>query len=371
MAPSIRAVAVGILVATLSCGAFATGSSAIIEIRTAGLDAAQIAPDEQQVATLAFHKTNPSTVPIEIQIWDFRKRMLLRTQHFEEAILSRTFDASRLAYSTDGLLLAAYAGRGETVHVLRPSDLLDLHQIPLELGSSRLTGFEISPSSHTLAVCRSFDNENGGDIRIYDLDSGKEIRRWVIAGGNQSLSGLAWRSDGRVLAVAASIYAPFKRLAGTIYVFDRDSETPVNRFRVGFLPGSLAFGGDDNLYVSSAMSGGYFAHWTTDLAIFNAQTGKQTGRIRAGRVGIRRTIAISGNKKLLLAYADREKTTFEGLEDTLKVRDSQWQVVDIDTRQVLFTTPGTEYEQSSLSTSGRFLLLRIAGRLRILSIGSN
>jgi WD40 repeat protein len=371
MAPSIRAVVVGILVTSLYCGAFATGLSAIFEIGTAGLDAAQIAPDEQQVATLAFHMTNPGAIPIEIQVWDFRKRMLLRAHHFEETIPSMTFDASHLAYSADGLLLAAYAGRGETVHVLRSSDLQDLREIPLELRSSKLTGFEISPSSHTLAVSRSFDNENGGDIRIYDLDSGKEMRRWVITGGNQhSLSGLAWRSDGRVLAVAALIYAPFKQL-GTIYVFDPDSETPVNRFRVGFSPGSLAFGGDDNLYVSSAMSGGYFTHWTTDLPIFDAQNGKQTGRIRAGRVGIRRTIAISGNKKLLLAYADREKTTFEGLEDTLKVSDSQWQVVDTDARQVLFTIPATEYEQSSLSASGRFLLIRSAGRLRILSIGSN
>ena len=104
------------------------------------------------------------------------------------------------------------------------------------------------------------------------------------------------------------------------------------------------------------------------MPIFDAKTGKQMGKIPAQKVGIRRTIAVSGNKRILLAYADREKTTFEGLEDTLKVSDAQWQIVDVTSGQVLFTIAATEHDQSSLSTTGRFLLNLSAGKIRIFSV---
>jgi len=276
---------------------------------------------------------------------------------------------SYVRYSADGLLLAVYAGGG-TVNVFRSSDLQELNQIPLELSSAQLSGFEISPSSHILAIRRSFDR--GGDVRIYDLDSGKELRDWTISKGFlcplHGVLGVAWRGDGRQLAVTAPDNGPCTRFAGTIYVFDPDSTEPVNRFRVGFLPGSLAFGSDDKLYVASMTCGGYFAHWTTDLPIFDVKTGKRVGKIPARKVGIRRTIAVPENKRILLGYADREKTTFEGLEDTLKVSDAQWQIVDVTTGQVLFTIAATEYDQSSLSTSGRFLLNLSTSELRIFPV---
>ena len=368
MARPIWVVALGIFIVSIVGAAVAAEPPAIFEMRIAGLRAAEIAPDEQQVATLAFRIAKPGTVPAEIQIWDFRKRTLVRTRRFEVSIPSMVFSTSHLRYSADGLLLAVYAGVG-TIHVFRSSDLQELNQIPLELSSAQLSGFEISPSSHILAVRRSFDR--GGDVRIYDLDNGKELRSWGISKGFlcplHRVSGLAWRGDGGLLAVTAPDNAPCTRFAGTIYVFGLNSDEPVNRFRVGFLPGSLAFGSNDKLYVASMMCGGYFAHWTTDLPIFDAKTAKQVGNIPAGKVGIRRTIAVSGNKRILLAYADREKTTSEGLEDTLKVSDAQWQIVDVTTGRVLSTIPATEYDESSLSTSGRFLLNRSTSKLRIFS----
>jgi len=50
------------------------------------------------------------------------------------------------------------------------------------------------------------------------------------------------------------------------------------------------------------------------------------GRIPVGKTGFRTHITIPANKHVLLAHADREKTTLEGFEDTLKVTDAQWQV---------------------------------------------
>lgn len=362
-------VALGIFIISILSAGEAAEPPAIFETEIADLRAAQIAPDEQRVATLAFQTKNLGSVPVEIQIWDFRRRTLVRTRRIEVSIASRVWRGSHILYSADGLLLAVYASGG-TVHVFRSSDLRELNQIPLELSSARLSGLEISPSSHTLAVRRSF--ERGGDVRIYDLDSGKELRSWAISKGFLKplyrVLGIAWRDDGRLFVVTAPDNGPCTRSGGTVYVFDPNSAEPVNRFRVSFLPGSVAFGSNDNLYVTSMMCGGYFAHWTTDLPVFDAKSGKCLGKIPAGKVGIRRTIAASGNKRILLAYADREKTTLEGFEDTLKVSDAQWEIVDLATKQVLFIIPATEYDQSSLSTSGRLVLNLTAGRLRIFSV---
>lgn len=364
--------ALGILI-VFGLGTAVAEQLPVFEMGFSGLRAADFAPNEQQVATLAFPLANSGTVRVEIQIWDFRRQTLVQSGHFEVSIPSMALEDSQVRYSTDGLLLAVYAGGG-TVHVFRSSDLQELTQIPLELSSAQLSGFEISPSSHILAVRRSFGGAaRGGDLRIYDLDSGKQLRRWLIREGDlypvYGVSGVAWSGEGKLLAVTAPSDRPFARFAGTIYILAPDSAEPVNRFGVRFPPGSLAFGSDDKLYVASMASGGYFAHWTTDLSIFNAKTGKQAGRIRAGKVGIRRTIAVSGNGRILLAYADRDKTTFEGLEDTLKVSDPQWQIVDVTAGRVIFTIPATEYaDQCWLATSGRFLLNVETGKLRIFSI---
>jgi hypothetical protein len=363
--------ALGIFIVSGLGTAVAVEPPAIFEMGFSGLRAAELAPNEQQFAALAFQITKPGVVPVEIQIWDFRKRTLVRDRHFETNIPSKVLSTAHIRYSADGVLLAVYVGGG-TVHVFRASDLQQLNQIPLELSSAEVSGFEISPSSHVLAVRRSLGR--GGDLRLYDLDSGKELRDWPISEGFLSelyrVSPVAWRGDGGLLATTAPDDAPCTRFGGTIYVFDPNAAKPVKLFRVHYLPGSLAFGTDEKLYVASMTCGGYFAHWTTDLPVFEARSGRQIGKIPAQQVGIRRTIAVAQDKTTLLAYADREKTTFEGFEDTLKINDAQWQVLDASTGHVFFSIPATEYDESLLSKSGHFLLNVTTDKLRIFSVPS-
>jgi hypothetical protein len=362
-------VALGIFIVSALGSAAAAEPTAIFEMGFSGLRAAELAPDEQQFAALAFQITKPGVLPVEIQIWDFRKRTLVRNRHFEANIPSMVLSTSHIRYSADGVLLAVYVGGG-TVHIFRASDLQELNQIPLESGSAQVSGFEISPSSHVLAVRRSLTR--GGDLRLFDLDKGKELRDWPISEGFLSqiyrVSAVAWGRDGGLLATTAPDDGPCTRFGGTIYVFDPNSAKPVNRFRVHYLPGSLAFGSDEKLYVASMTCGGYFAHWTTDLPVFEARSGRQIGKIPARQVGIRRTIAIAQDKRTLLAYVDREKTTFEGFEDTLKINDAQWQVLDASTGHVFFSVPATENDESLLSKSARFLLNVETDKIRIFSV---
>jgi hypothetical protein len=96
------------------------------------------------------------------------------------------------------------------------------------------------------------------------------------------------------------------------------------------------------------------------------------GRIPAGRVGFRTHITIPANKQVLLAHADRQKTTFEGLEDTIKVTDAQWQVWDLSSGKVVLTIPETTGmaggRSPSLSSNGHFMFAKQEQDLKIFSV---
>src|SRR5215472_15461325 len=100
------------------------------------------------------------------------------------------------------------------------------------------------------------------DVRIYDLDSGEEIRSWKIDQNSEfktskllqvhpqlDRSGLAWRGDGGALAISVADNLPCLRGGGTIYMFDSTSSRAPKTFRVPLLPASIAFGTGNNLYV--------------------------------------------------------------------------------------------------------------------------
>jgi WD40 repeat protein len=238
------------------------------------------------------------------------------------------------------------------LHVLRTADLEEIRTIHVP-SRAKIHTFEVSPAAHQVAV-RVSDN-----VLLYDLDSGEEIRRWKIKHSDGYERGLAWRGDGGALATSVADSSPCMRGGGMIYVFDPKSEKVSNVFDVPLLPADIAFGPGDSLYVASNTCGGFFAHWTLDLPFFDSVTGKKMGRIPAGRVGFRTHITIPANKQVLLAHADREKMTFEGLEDTLKVTDAQWQVWDLSSGKVLLTilkTMGTAVDCSpSVSNNGHFV----------------
>jgi WD40 repeat protein len=336
-----------------------------------GLLVAEMSPEEEHLIALVMRwpKGDPPTA--ELQVWDFRKGMLLQTHSLPTPETSSPalqsewqLGITALRYTSDGQLLVVSMSRG-LVHVLRTDDLEEIRTIHVP-SHAKIHTFEVSPAAHQVAVRVS------DDILLYDLDSGGEIRRWKIKHSDGYEQGLAWRSDGGALAASVADYSPCNRGGGMIYVFDPRSEKISNVFDVPLLPADIAFGPGDTLYVASNTCGGYFAHWALDLPFFDSATGKKMGRIPAGRVGFRTHIAIPANKHVLLAHADREKTTFEGLEDTLKVTDAQWQVWDLSSGKVVLTMPETIEtamdRAPSLSNNGHFVYARQEQGLQIFSV---
>jgi WD40 repeat protein len=337
------------------------------DLQISGLRTAEISPNEKWLAALVTQTPKATTPSVVVQIWDFRNGTFVQNRDLDGPTHVTPGETGYIRYSGDGNLLAVYMGAG-VVHVLGADDLKEMRKIQLDSASDEITGFEISPAAHILALRRS-TRHGGGDVLIYDLDTGNELRSWKIDRGVVPAgSGVAWRSDGRIFGAVAADNFRCTRFGGTVYLFDPALEKPVSSFRVSFLPGTLAFGTGDRLYVVSSTCGGYFANWAPDLPIFDATTGRQIGKIPGDKVGIRRYITISVDKKRLLAFADREKTTLEGLEDYLKISRSEWQVRDLPTGKLVSTLPGSEGEEYSLSTSGHFAFRFLHNEVRVFSL---
>jgi hypothetical protein len=348
-------------------------------IQIPSLRVVRMSPDEKYLAALVVHWPNGAPPTAELQLWDFRRGTMLRSRGLPAPQPRPGYPrgTTYLRYTSDGQLLAVYTG-GDSLHVLRATDLEAVRTVHIQSHAS-INAFEISPTGHRAAVCMS------GDIRVYDLDSGEEIQSWRINPSAEfrisellqvhsqlDRPGLAWRGDGGALAVSVADNAPCLRGGGTIYVFDPTSNQGLKTFRVPLLPASIAFGTGNSLYVASNTCGGYFTHWTLDLAIFDSTSGRETGKIPAGRVGFRGYMAISMNKQILLAHADRERTTVAGFEDTLSITDEQWQVWDLSALKLVLAFPVIGRESianyPSLSDSGHFLCVNRAQDLEIFSV---
>lgn len=320
----------------------------------------------------------------ELEVWDLRSGSLLRARALPTPHPGQEYGnaGGYVRYTSDDQFLAAYPG-GDFLYLLRASDLEQIRTIKIQ-SQLNVTDLEMSPSGHRLAMRMS------GDISLYDLDSGEEIRHWSVhqyphfemwslLRVNPQLSGswLAWNEDGTALAMSVADNQPCLRGGGTIYILNLTKSDAPKSFRFGLLPSAIAFGHGDNLYVASNTCGGYFSHWRLDLPILDAASGRETGRIPAGEVGIRNTITISANKRFLLAYADWEKMTLEGFEDTLKIEDAQWQVWDLSAQRVILVLEKEPVainmlpertETWHLSSTGRFAYRSRAQEVRIFSV---
>lgn len=351
--------------APLSCQTLPSLASPSHVVRISGLRVAEMSPDEEYLAAFVVHGPKGASATAELEVWDFRGGGLLRARSLRVPALRPGFMPS-LRFTSDSQLLTAYAG-GDLLHVLRFSDLEEVRTIQIP-PTANPTAFEVSPTDHRLAVRLAGD---ACAVRLYDLDSGKEIQSWTInkypefrwpellkVSPQLDGSGLAWQADGAALAISVADNPRCMRGGGTIYILDPASPR-MRTFRIPLLPASIAFGAGNALYVASDTCGGYFSHWVLDLPILDAASGKETGRLPAGKTGIRRRISISANRQFLLGFADRERTTFEGFEDTLKVEDAQWQVWDLKARRMILTLPADAHvgpcNYNLISGSGRFL----------------
>ena len=327
-----------------------------------GPRASAMSPDEKSLAVIAIHRPRGAAPSAELQVWDFRNGSMLRSRPLTAPELQprQPVPIMQLQYTNDGELLVVHSG-GEKVQVLRSSDLEQLR----EVHTGAVSSLEVAPADHRMAA------RGEGRVRIYDLDSGEPVWTWSVPTDLKSTEvlfrahprldgpGLAWRADGNAVAISVADAAPCMRGGGTIFTVELKFTSAAKSFRVPLLPGNVGFDGDDRLYVAGSTCGGYFEHWTLDLPVYDPATGREVGKIPGDRVGVRGFFSISANKQVLVAFADREKTTFlPGFEDTLETKDAQWRVWDLTSRKLLMSVPEKNSFRSTLmgvSSGGHFI----------------
>jgi WD40 repeat protein len=366
-------------------------------LKVSGLGGADVSPSDVVLATTNCEpliQSGPATrYSNYLETWDIRTlRLLLREPLNEGGAPTASCEAGEVRYSADGSLLVASTGLGDLVRVFNAETLKALRtiRIPLQVSEihvgnssikvnwhSKITGFEVSPLRHLLALRiyrGDYDKHDlinwtqylGGFVRVYDLDSGVQVNEWEIptgylAGG----TGLAWSQDGSVLAAAASDRMRCYSGGGTVYFFDLPTSRQVRKIRVPNLVGDIAFGTGNTVYVANGSCAGYFGNRKPRLPTFDAASGNRLGDIEFVDSGIRYNLAVSMNRRALLGYVGREEMRWE-FEDTLEVIDQRFAVWDLATRRVVYVSSdlgGHGPNQSvlftfRLSASGHWAALR-------------
>lgn len=116
-----------------------------------------------------------------INLWDWQK-----AQH----LWSVPADASSLAFSQDGRLVAAAAGHNVKLVSVQDRQELNPTGRPRSL---ELTAFAVGPEGKHLVAGTS-----QGEFVVYDLATGKSLRRWLSSA--EPIRQLVFRPDGRILA---------------------------------------------------------------------------------------------------------------------------------------------------------------------------
>jgi RNA polymerase sigma factor (sigma-70 family) len=211
----------------------------------------------------------------EIGLWDVtsgKKRQLLDTQ--SGAIFT-------LALSPDGTLLATGSRKGG-IPLWNPKTGELVRKLGKD-GERQCYHVAFSPDAKTLAAIER-DAKNQDSLSLWDLASGKEMRRFE---GSIGLWGLAYSRDGKTLIAATS---------GAIRLLDAATGK-----EIGLTAGSPSF----VCFASTSPDGRTLAYLrNNDIRFWDMKSGREIGSIDAHNNGIRslalapdgRTVAASGGE---------------------------------------------------------------------------
>jgi RNA polymerase sigma factor (sigma-70 family) len=256
---------------------------ALFTLATGGTDAIAISPDGRTIVTKQ---------DVHLHIHDFRSRKVLRSVNLVPKKNPRSAEAHALAFTPDGKAVAT------------TSDGHDVHLIDIESGRTIRDFVHDNPESgpsggspQVLAVAFSADGKwmaSGGlgndkedyFARLWDVETGKEVRRFMHGKKGYGVRSLAFSPDGKTLATFSSQSGAFLRL------FDVDTGKERRAFPmdgdIRTRPGSVAFAPDGKTVVAAGSS----------IRLYDVATGEERLRIDRRAIGPRFT---DGGKTLVAA----------------------------------------------------------------------
>jgi hypothetical protein len=344
-----------------------------------GTLSADVAPDDHVAAVNSFGWENKSELVEQLQVWDFHKHTLVASKTLMRQTLPKVDDAA----INPGFVRFAQSGRKIVVCecnqgrllVLEPKTLDELQSIDLEMSSwprvhPNASGFhsfvadvQVDERADRAAVLLAWWGLGGGELRVYDLISGKIIQKWDF---QADVGKISLDPAGDMVAILFIPFPPGDRLLSlkerNLSVLNVDSGETVTKINTGYVASSVAFVGNDRFAtVSANPEPRYFSKDT--LKIWNARTGQLIREISSQPGGVHDTLLVSAGGQVALGYVGLDKERghwWLGQESYLDNVYRRFRLWDLMTGQAIATSsdlPSLTGSAFALSAKGDIVLI--------------
>jgi WD40 repeat protein len=359
-----------------------------------GYAAAAFSPDDRLLAVIAskgFQGKEGTEITEEVQIWDFRSGKLIA----EKVLSRRPLSTVTQQHPDQGAALYGYTHSGSELLLYRDGHLMlldaaTLDQIrEIDLGMSSWPKFPPSWASRSfleevtmdgngrrVAVLLQWGTGGGGELRVYNLNSGDLIRKWAY----QDLRGKRDRSedfggadispDGRQVAVSI---IPFGFGEGelhasdrNVFVLDVDSGHTVASINTDYPAGEVRFAPVDppSLLTVSADNFDRGRSRKDTIKVWDPQNGKLLSGLARPPEGVHFQLQVSSDGRIVMGYTGLERFTGHWWllqEEYGFVAYNRFSLWDLKTGQIIASSPeippSQSHRQFLLSPKGDVVLL--------------
>jgi WD40 repeat protein len=344
-ARAVAWVSVGILLIVWSSGArIMSGEQPqdrfrLYVLRTGtGYHGAMFSPDGRFVAVLASRETSEKQgTPVEeIQVWDFRSNKLV-----SEKVLSPQWvpspDATYqqqtylYAYSQSGSIIAL-CGNGRLT-LLDPKSFEELRDIDLDAAAwpkfppnssswSYVKKLSLDRNADRAAVLLQWGVGGGGELRVYDLQSGDLVKKWdyhdlrTNADGYADFGGADISPDGHKVGVSIIPFLPgegdLHAWDRNVFVLDVDTGKKISEMNTVYPAGDVQFAATDPLSLLTVSADNFNRERsrTDAVKVWDPLTGKLLRGLTDPTGGVHFQVQTSSDGRVVLGYTGLEK--FEG-----------------------------------------------------------
>lgn len=356
-----------------------------------GTQSADISPDERFVVTDVYAKNQDAdagTNPYSdlIQLWNFKGERVVANYSMPSPgvrVYARHRDGGYytspplgmrvVRFSPDGTRVAALIG--DTIHLLRSSDLKELRAIqlikPADIWETHhaksyasgwdISSMELAPEGDVASVLWVREHLYGR-VQLYDLSTGAMTTSWDTPKGSIQRE-LVWHPSGKLLLVNVPYEPPCRNAINhpDIFVLDALTGTVKSEITTGLQVGDFAVSTGSRVL---AVQNGCF-HLTRNsdpqLVVFDLNTGKQVRTVPARKTGIRYSVSVSADGSRFLAFTGASETKFDWLDGTTygaSVDDtfSVWNLTNYGGILTSQSITGLHNSKLKISSRGNFAL---------------